>query len=115
MKKLIGVFSAVFFVLFLTGPAFASELPLEETIEHGMQAIPEGEATAGEETSVLDSQITSELTDAEISVGGEAPFAVWSSRDIEAPAEQSMPSRIDSVKVDLSVDDDGQTFMPPTE
>jgi hypothetical protein len=115
MKKLIGVVSAVFFVLLLTGPAFASDLPMEETIEQEMQAIPEDEATVSEEDSVFDSQITSELADAEISVGGEAPLAVWSSRDIEAPAEQSTPSRIDSVKVDLSVDDDGQTFMPPTE
>ena len=113
MKKLSGVFTAVFFVLFLNGPAFASELPLEETVEQGMQATPEGEVTAVEQTPLTESQIPSDLTEADISVGAETPLAVWSSRDTESVPVT--PSHIDNVKVDLSVDDDGQTFMPASE
>ncbi|MDH5763000.1 MAG: hypothetical protein OEZ51_08465 [Nitrospinota bacterium] len=115
MKKLIGVLSAVFFILAVTGPAFANEFPLQEAIEQETLAIPEGEEVLGEETATSESQGSSDIANAEIPAGAEATLAVWGSRDNETPAAPATPSHIDTVKVDLSVDDDGQTFMPRNE
>jgi len=116
MKKLIGVFTAVFFVLFLNGSVFASELPIEEITDQGMQAAPDSSMTLGEEATASESQTPSDLEGAAIPEGAEAPLTVWGSSENQAstgPTGQTSP--IDSVKVDLSVDADGQTFMPLNE
>ena len=111
--------SAVLLILFVNGSVFAAEQPFEETvedtIEQGFEVAPEGEIVTDEETSSVEAQVSSEFTGAEIPVGGEAPLAVWGGRDTEASTEPAQPSHIDSVKVDLSVDEDGQTYMPITE
>ena len=110
MKKLIGVVSAVFLVLFLTGPAFANELSLEDIVEQEMQTAPEGEISAEEEAFAPEIPTPTTMEDAEIPQGEESPFSILSSGDNQAPA--IVTSHIDTVKVDLSVDVDGQTYMP---
>jgi len=113
MKKLIGVVCAVFLILFLNGPAFANELPIEEIADQGMQAMPEGETAAGEDTPLSESETPAAMEDAEIANAGESSLSVWTAASSQASIQPTgQPSHIDTVKVDLSVDSDGQTFMP---
>lgn len=103
MKKLIGVVSAVFFVLLVYGSAFAVEMPLEETIEQETQAPSEAQIPAGEEGAAIPD-------------GAEAPLAVWGTADSLSPGgELSSSQSIDTVKVDLSADEDGKSFMPEND
>jgi len=84
MKKLIGVISVIFLSLMLSS-AFASEPPVEQSMEETQATLPESQ-------SALER------------------FAVWPFESIEKKSQEETAGAIDNVKVDQSADDDGKTY-----